>query len=136
MKRQLDMTEGSPGKLLLSFAVPLLIGNLFQQMYSFVDRIIVGRFVGATAFSAVGATNGLSLMFMSICMGMAMGTGVVVAQYYGARDEQRTAAVIANSTYFNSAMALLMTVISLLLTRPMLILLNTPESLIGAIASI
>ncbi len=63
-----DMTKGSPAKLLLQFAIPILIENLFQQAYKLADRIIVGRFVGDTAFSAIGATNALSMMFMSMCM--------------------------------------------------------------------
>ena len=78
--RTIDMTTGSPFRLLIRFSIPLLIGNLFQQAYTLADRIIVGRFVGDAAFSAIGATNALSLMFMSMCMGAAIGTGVVVSQ--------------------------------------------------------
>ncbi|MDD5889100.1 MAG: hypothetical protein PUC69_00590 [Ruminococcus sp.] len=62
------MTKGSPIKLLIQFSIPILIGNLFQQVYTLADRIIVGRFVGDTAFSAIGATNALSMTFMSMCM--------------------------------------------------------------------
>lgn len=76
MAKTIDMTKGSPAKLLVQFAVPILIGNLFQQLYTLVDRVIVGQFVGADAFSAVGSTNALSMMFMSMCMGTAIGTGV------------------------------------------------------------
>lgn len=101
MANTLDMTAGSPAKLILRFALPVFAGNLFQQLYTLVDRIIVGQFVGANAFSAVGATNSLSMMFMSMCMGTAIGTGVVVAQYFGARDEKNTAAAIANGAYVN-----------------------------------
>lgn len=75
-----DMTKGSPIKL-LQFSIPILIGNLFQLAYTLADRIIVGRFVGDTAFSAIGATNALSMTFMSMCMGAAIGTGIVVSQY-------------------------------------------------------
>lgn len=73
MAKVIDMTKGSPAKLLVRFSVPLLIGNLFQQVYTLVDRVIVGQFVGADAFSAVGSTNALSMMFMSMCMGTAIG---------------------------------------------------------------
>ena len=82
-----DMTKGSPAKLLLQFAIPILIGNLFQQAYTLADRIIVGRFVGDTAFSAIGATNALSMMFMSMCMGAAMVT--YTGQNIGAGNQER-----------------------------------------------
>lgn len=127
----LDMTRGNPTKLLIQFSIPLLIGNLFQQAYSLVDRIIVGRFVGDKAFSAIGATNALSLMFMSMCMGAAIGLGVVVAQYFGAKDEKNTASAIANGSYTCTILTIIMTIIALLTTRPILILLNTPQSIMA-----
>lgn len=125
-----DMTKGSPLKLLLQFSIPILIGNLFQQIYSLADRIIVGRFVGDQAFSAIGATNALSMMFMSMCMGAAIGTGVVVSQYFGAKNEKGTAASIANGSYTCILIAIVMTIIALIATKPILILLNTPQSLL------
>lgn len=129
MAKTIDMTKGSPAKLLVQFAVPILIGNLFQQLYTLVDRVIVGQFVGADAFSAVGSTNALSMMFMSMCMGTAIGTGVVVSQYFGAKDEKNTAAAIANGAYVNLIVAVIMTIIALVTTEPILTLLNTPETL-------
>nr|WP_296837598.1 MATE family efflux transporter [uncultured Marvinbryantia sp.] len=129
MAKTIDMTHGKPSKLLLQFAFPVLIGNLFQQLYTLVDRVIVGQFVGADAFSAVGSTNALSMMFMSMCMGTAIGTGVVVSQYFGAKDQKNTAKAIANGAYVNVIVALIMTVIALLATKPILILLNTPATL-------
>lgn len=124
-----DMTKGSPIKLLLQFSIPILIGNLFQQAYTLADRIIVGRFVGDNAFSAIGATNALSMTFMSMCMGAAIGTGVVVSQYFGAKDEKGTAASIANGSYTCLIIAIIMTLIALVTTKPILLLLNTPKSL-------
>ena len=108
----------------------ILIGNLFQQIYTLADRIIVGRFVGDTAFSAIGATNALSMMFMSMCMGAAIGTGVVVSQYFGAKDEKGTAASIANGSYTCILIAIVMTLLALVTTKPILLLLNTPQSLL------
>ena len=125
-----DMTKGSPTKLLLQFAIPILIGNLFQQIYTLADRIIVGRFVGDTAFSAIGATNALSMTFMSMCMGAAIGTGVVVSQYFGAKNEKGTAASIANGSYTCILIAIVMTLIAVVTTKPILLLLNTPQSLL------
>lgn len=129
MAKTIDMTQGKPSKLILQFAFPVLIGNLFQQLYTLVDRVIVGQFVGANAFSAVGSTNALSMMFMSMCMGTAIGTGVVVSQHFGAKDQKNTAKAIANGAYVNVIVALIMTVVALLATKPILILLNTPAAL-------
>lgn len=128
--KTVDMTKGSPIKLLIQFSIPILIGNLFQQAYTLADRIIVGRFVGDTAFSAIGATNALSMMFMSMCMGAAIGTGVVVSQYFGAKDERGTASSIANGSYTCIIIAIVMTLIALVTTKPILILLNTPASIL------
>lgn len=128
--KTVDMTKGSPIKLLIQFSIPILIGNLFQQIYTLGDRIIVGRFVGDTAFSAIGATNALSMMFMSMCMGAAIGTGVVVSQYFGAKDEKGTASAIANGGYTCLIITAVMTLIALLTTKPILLLLNTPKSLL------
>ncbi len=130
MAKTVDMTSGSPARLLIQFSIPILIGNLFQQAYTLADRIIVGRFVGDTAFSAIGATNALSMMFMSMCMGAAIGTGVVVSQFSGAKDEKGTAASIANGSYACVLIAVIMTVVALLATKPVLLLLKTPESLL------
>ena len=128
--KTVDMTKGSPVKLLIQFSIPILIGNLFQQIYTLADRIIVGRFVGDKAFSAIGATNALSMMFMSMCMGAAIGTGVVVSQYFGAKDEKGTAASIANGSYTCILIAIVMTLLALVTTKPILILLNTPQSIL------
>ncbi len=129
--KTVDMTKGSPVKLLIHFSIPILIGNLFQQIYTLADRIIVGRFVGDTAFSAIGATNALSLTFMSMCMGAAIGTGVVVSQYFGAKDEKGTASSIANGSYACLLISIVMTLIALVATKPILVLLNTPQSLMS-----
>ena len=128
--KTVDMTKGSPTKLLLQFSIPILIGNLFQQIYTLADRIIVGRFVGDKAFSAIGATNALSMMFMSMCMGAAIGTGVVISQYFGAKNERKTAASIANGSYTCVLIAIVMTLFALVSTKPILLLLHTPQSIL------
>ena len=94
MSKQINMTEGNPVKLLLSFAVPLMFGTIFQQSFIIVDRIIVGHLIGAEAFSAVGATGSVSMVFTSLCLGIAIGSGIVVSQFYGANDEDGTASAI------------------------------------------
>ncbi|MDR1137963.1 MAG: MATE family efflux transporter [Synergistaceae bacterium] len=125
-----DMTQGKPASLILKFAFPLVIANLFQQAYSVVDNIIVGRWVGANAFSAVGATIALTNTFMAMCWGSTIGLSVVISQYFGAKDEEKTAAAIINGFYVCIVIAIFMTVAALSLTRPLLRLLNTPEELL------
>ena len=80
----MDMTQGNPTALLLRFMVPLLVGNIFQQVYSMVDMMIVGRYIGPDALAAVGATNSLSFLFFSLCNGLASGVGILIAQAFGA----------------------------------------------------
>lgn len=131
MKKTLDMTTGSPAKLLIRFAFPIWVGYLFQQIYTLADRVIVGQYIGADAFSAVGSTNAISSMFMSMCMGTSIGAGVVVSQFYGAGDEKNTAKAISNGVYINIGIALIMTVIALFTIHPILSMLNTPASLMN-----
>ena len=83
--KTLNMTEGNPVWLLLIFAVPMLIGNVFQQMYNLVDSVIVGRYVGANALAAVGATNSVSFLFFALCNGIGSGGGIITAQQFGHR---------------------------------------------------
>ena len=85
MSRQTNMTTGNPTKLLLSFAIPLMLGTIFQQSFIIVDRIIVGHLIGANAFASVGATGSISMVFTSLCLGIAIGSGIVVSQFYGAK---------------------------------------------------
>jgi Na+-driven multidrug efflux pump len=105
MSKPIDMTQGKPISLILKFAFPLIIANLFQQVYGVVDNIIVGQWVGAAAFSAVGATNALTNTFMALCWGSTIGLGVVIAQYFGAKDDKNAAAAIMNGFYVCFAIA-------------------------------
>ena len=95
----MNMTEGRPLALLFVFALPLLIGNLFQQAYNLVDSMIVGKLLGANALAAVGATGSISFLFFSVCNGISSGGGIVTAQYYGAQDHERVKRAIVNSAY-------------------------------------
>jgi Na+-driven multidrug efflux pump len=123
------MTQGKPAPLILKFALPIIIANVFQQIYGVVDNAIVGQWVGANAFSALGATNALTNTFMAFCWGSTLGLGVIVAQYFGTKDKKNTAAAVMNGFYVCFAVALVMTVIGLIFTRPLLRLLNTPDTL-------
>lgn len=125
-----SMTEGSPAKLLLLFTLPMLIGNLFQQFYNMVDSIIVGRFVSANALAAVGATGSLNFLFFSMSFGISAGVGVIISQYFGAQNDDMVERSIVNGLYLLALVSAIMTVISVSLARSVLVLLNTPESIL------
>ena len=130
MSKQTNMTTGNPTKLLLSFAIPLMFGTILQQSFIIVDRIIVGHLIGANAFASVGATGSVSMVFTSLCLGIAIGSGIVVSQFFGANDEAGTALAIRNGTMISIVSTLIISAFALLITRPLLILLNTPVSLL------
>ncbi len=126
-----DMTKGSPTKLLLRFAAPAIVGNMVEQLYILADRAIVGRYVGADAFSAVGAGGALIFLFMSLSIGTQTGIGILTAQYYGAGDREGVEGAIRNGAYVVLSEAAFMTVLAFLLTEPLLGLLGTPPALMG-----
>lgn len=130
-KNMTDMTTGSPAKHILKFALPLLVGNLFQQLYNMVDSLVVGNYVGADALAAVGACGSMNFLFFSLCAGLATGIGIIVAQFYGAKDEKSIYSTIANSVYVLCASAIFVSVLGILLCPALLRLLQTPESIIG-----
>lgn len=125
-----DMTTGSPSKHLLTFAAPLLIGNLFQQFYNMVDSIIVGKYVGQNALAAVGTCGSMSFLFFSLSSGLAIGIGIIVAQYFGARDYKSLRNTIGSSFYVLCISALAVTLISLFFSPALLRLLNCPENIL------
>ena len=126
----MNMTEGQPLRLLILFAIPMLIGNLFQQIYNIADSIIVGRLVGAGALAAVGATNSVSFLFFSICSGMGSGGGIVVSQCFGAGDETRVKRSITNSAYLMLVSSLIMGTTAFFAAAPVLRLIGTPSDIL------
>ena len=130
MSKQTNMTTGNPTRLLLSFAIPLMFGTILQQSFIIVDRMIVGHLIGADAFASVGATGSVSMVFTSLCLGIAIGSGIVVSQFFGANDEAGTALAIRNGTMISIVSTLIISAFALLITRPLLLLLNTPVSLL------
>lgn len=121
-----DMTTGSPLKHILTFAVPLLIGNLFQQFYNMVDSLIVGNYVGSDALAAVGTCGSVNFLFFSLSSGLATGIGVIVAQYFGAHDHDRVRTTIANSFYVLITASLVVSVLGFILAPVILRLMSTP----------
>ena len=126
-----DMTTGNEFSLLLSFSLPMLIGNLFQQFYNMVDSIVVGKYVSADALAAVGATGSINFLFFSLCCGLGGGIGVLVSQYFGANDEEAVKKTIFNSIMIIATASLLMGGIGFLFSRNILEFLNTPSNIIN-----
>lgn len=125
-----DLTRGSPVRLILQFALPLLFGSLFQQLYNMVDTMIVGRFLGVDALAAVGATGSVNFMILGFCMGCCSGFAVPVAQRFGARDSHGLHQYIGSGIWLSAGFALGMTVLTTLLCRPILRLMQTPENIL------
>ncbi len=122
-----SMTEGSPTRLLLKFTLPMLIGNLFQQLYNMVDSIVVGRFVGANALASVGATGSLNFLCFAMSFGIAAGVGVVVSQYFGAGKMDMVEKSIINGMYLLAVVSAVMGLIGIISARWILVVLDTPE---------
>ncbi|MDE5866753.1 MAG: MATE family efflux transporter [Lachnospiraceae bacterium] len=125
-----DMTNGSPMRLILEFAIPLLFGALFQQFYSMVDAIIVGRYLGVNALGAVGATGSVNFLIIGFCMGVCNGFAIPIAQEFGAGNERNLRKYVANSVWLSIIFAIVMTIAVVLLCRPILSLMRTPENII------
>ena len=121
-----DMTKGNETAHLIRFAVPMLLGNLFQQLYNIVDSIIVGKYVGDTALAAVGIVATLNFLFFSICLGLSVGIGIVISHYFGAGKEDAVKKVIGNAVYVMVATGILMSVPGVIFARPILVLMDTP----------
>ncbi len=127
-----DMTKGSPMRLILGFAVPLLFGLLFQQFYSMVDAVIVGHYLGVDALAAVGATGSVNFMIIGFCMGVCGGFAIPIAQEFGAGHEENMRKFVGNSVWLSCIFAAVMTVLVVILCRPILQVMNTPANIIDA----
>ena len=125
------MTEGDPVKLLLLFSVPMLIGNIFQQLYNLVDSIIVGQFVGADALAAIGATGSVTFLFFALCNGIGSGGGIITSQLFGKGDEGAVKSCIANTGYIMIVFPMIVGMLAFFLSVPVLSLLDTPEAIMA-----
>lgn len=121
-----DMTQGDPMKVLLHFSVPLLIGNFAQQLYSTADSIIVGRFVGDHALAAVGASGPLLNLILVLFMAVSTGAGIIVSQYFGARDRRELSLAVGNAVVMVLIVGVITSVMGLVLARPLMTLIGTP----------
>ena len=128
------MTQGSIIRLLLAFALPMLIGQIFQQLYSTVDSVVVGRFVGKEALAAVGSTGSIINSLIGFFTGLAMGAGVVISQYFGAKDETGVHDAVHTAILLTLLAAVAVTALGISVTPTLLRLMDTPEDVLdGAI---
>lgn len=125
-----DMTTGSPLKLILGFAIPMLIGLVFQQVYSLVDTIIVGQFLGVSALAAVGATGSINFLIIGFCLGVCNGFALPVAQRFGARDYDSLRKYVGNSAVLAALIAAFMAIVTVVFCRNILLIMQTPEDII------
>lgn len=126
-----DLTKGKPSILILTFALPIFLGNLLQLAYSLVDTRIVGSFLGEDALAAVGATTTLSNLIVGFLLGLCNGFAILTAQYFGAGDMDRVRKSLAEALKMGLAVAVLLTVVGLVFLQPILRFLNVPEELLG-----
>ena len=126
-----DMTQGAPWQRILEFSIPMLLGNVAQQLYNTADSVIVGMFVGDNALAAVGSAMPILNLLLALFVGIATGAGIVISQAYGARDREGLSQSIGNCITLAGVASVVIMVVGPLLTRPMLVLLGTPDSILG-----
>ena len=125
-----DMTVGEPWKQIVLFTIPMLIGNIAQQLYNTVDSIVVGRYVGDNALAAVGSAGPILNLLLVLFVGISMGASIMVAQYFGAKQREELSYTIGNCMFLTAAAVVIIMVIAVLVVRPLLVLLKTPDSIL------
>ena len=130
-KKTLLMTEGSIWKSILLFSVPLILGNLLQQLYNTADSVIVGNFLGSNALAAVGSSGSPIYLLIGFSQGVAVGAGVVVSQYLGAKDKKETRIAVHTSLAIAAILGLILTVGGIAVSRTLLVWMNTPDEVLG-----
>lgn len=128
--RTQSMTLGSPPRLILTFALPLMVGNVFQQLYTVVDTMVVGKFLGVDALAALGASDWLNWMMLSIIQGFTQGFAILMAREFGAGEHDRLRDVIGNSAVLAALFSLLLVGLGQAAARPVLLLLQTPGDIL------
>ena len=129
LTKQHDLTKGNPGKSILMFSIPLLLGNLAQQLYNTVDAIVVSKYVGDIALGAVGISGPAINLLIMVFVAISTGSSVLVGQYYGAQDRENLNKTIGSIFVLSIASGIIVTIISVLLAEPILHLLNTPPEM-------
>ena len=126
-----DMTAGNPGKQIVAFAIPMLIGNIAQQLYNTADSVIVGRYVGDNALAAVGSASPILNLLLVLFVGISVGAGIMVSQYFGAKQREDLSGTIGSCITLTAISSLFIMIIGPLVSGPLLSYLDTPESIIG-----
>lgn len=126
-----DMTQGPVAKQILTFSIPMLIGAVFQQLYNMVDSIIVGRYVGPNALAAVGTSFPIVFLLISLVMGLTVGSGVIISQFFGAKKQDQVQRAVSTALIFQAVAAVILTGVGIVLSRPLLQLLRTPAEVIN-----
>ena len=124
------LTEGSIWKKLMGFAFPLFLGNLFQQLYNTADSLIVGNFLGSDALAAVSSSGSLTFLLVGFFQGMAMGPGVIIARYFGARQQKELQKAIHTTVAFGILCGILLTISGVVLAPKILVLMKTPADIL------
>lgn len=125
-----DLTQGRAVPLILSFSIPLILGNLFQQLYNLVDTIIVGRYLGVAELAAVGATGAINFLILGFVSGLCAGMAIPIAQRFGAKDEEGLRRYVANSIWLAVVFSVIMTPLMMIFTKRILVLMRTPEDIL------
>lgn len=124
-----DMTKGNTSKLLVSFAVPMMLGNIFQQLYNTADSIIVGRFVGKEALAAVGVANPIMSLVIFFIVGICMGALVLMAQFFGADEKEKLKKEVSTALVAGTIFTVFLSIVSIILSKGVLTLTGTPDSI-------
>ena len=125
-----DLTEGPPWKRIVEFAIPMLIGNIAQQLYNTADSVIVGKYIGDNALAAVGSAGPILNLLLVLFVGISVGAGIMVSQYFGAKDKEKLSRTIGTCITLTAISSVIIMIIGPIITRPLLNLLNTPASII------
>ena len=124
------MTEGSIWKKITYFALPIFLGNLFQQMYNTADSLIVGNFLGSNALAAVSSSSNLIFLMIGFFNGISMGAGVVIARYYGAREKEKVERAVHTTVAFGLVASVVLTIVGVVLAPEILVWMDTPENVL------
>lgn len=127
----INMTQGNTVRLLLTFSVPMLIGNIFQQLYNLADSVIVGQLIGADALAAIGATGSITFFFFALCNGTGSAGGIVTSQFFGEGNDSKVKNCIINTAFIMIVVPLVIGTIAFFSAAPLLKFLNTPEKILS-----
>lgn len=124
-----ELTSGNPAKIIFTFAVPIIIGSLFQQLYSMIDTVIVGRTIGVSAIAALGSTSYISNLIIGFMSGLTNGFAIIIARHFGAGDHVKMRRAVAGTIMLGLAVSVMFTVLSMIFLKPFLRILNTPDEI-------